>query len=140
MVQDSDVSAVGLAERTIPRIISVDDHITEPPTMFERWLPQKYLDRAPHVERRHIAPTLHGQWGTKAELLGDRDMPPADVWFFGEAHYLHRQGVVIRSDQDGNVGFTRDNVPVTYEEMRPGCYDPKARLADMDLNHVGHQA
>ena len=22
--------------------------------------------------------------------------------------------------------------PITYDEMRPGCYDPKARLADMD--------
>jgi predicted TIM-barrel fold metal-dependent hydrolase len=25
-------------------------------------------------------------------------------------------------------------VPITYDEMRPGCYDPKARLDDMDLN------
>ena len=26
--------------------------------------------------------------------------------------------------------------PITYDEMRPGCYDPKARLDDMDLDHV----
>ena len=26
--------------------------------------------------------------------------------------------------------------PMTYEEMRPGCYDPKARVADNELNHV----
>jgi predicted TIM-barrel fold metal-dependent hydrolase len=26
--------------------------------------------------------------------------------------------------------------PITYDDMRPGCYDPKARLEDMDLNHV----
>ena len=26
--------------------------------------------------------------------------------------------------------------PITYDEMRPGCYDPKARLDDMDLNRV----
>ena len=26
--------------------------------------------------------------------------------------------------------------PITYDEMRPGCYDPKARLEDMDLNWV----
>ena len=26
--------------------------------------------------------------------------------------------------------------PITYDEMRPGCFDPKARLADMDLNWV----
>jgi predicted TIM-barrel fold metal-dependent hydrolase len=26
--------------------------------------------------------------------------------------------------------------PITYDEMRPGCYDPKARVADMELNWV----
>ena len=37
------------------------------------------------------------------------------------------------------VGFDRDDMtlsPITYDEMRPGCYDPKARLDDMDVNHV----
>jgi predicted TIM-barrel fold metal-dependent hydrolase len=26
--------------------------------------------------------------------------------------------------------------PIGFDQMRPGCYDPAARLADMDLNHV----
>ena len=26
--------------------------------------------------------------------------------------------------------------PMTYDEMRPGCYDPKARLEDQEVNHV----
>ena len=26
--------------------------------------------------------------------------------------------------------------PITYDEMRPGCYDPVARLEDMDVNWV----
>jgi len=33
------------------------------------------------------------------------------------------------------AGLPREDVtvsPVTFEEMRPGCYEPKARLADMD--------
>ena len=37
------------------------------------------------------------------------------------------------------AGFDRDEVKVvgiTYDEMRDGCYDPKARLEDMDVNHV----
>ena len=25
---------------------------------------------------------------------------------------------------------------MTYDDMRPGCYDPKARLDDMDVNWV----
>ena len=31
--------------------ISVDDHVVEPPDMFEGRLPQKYADAAPRVER-----------------------------------------------------------------------------------------
>ena len=37
------------------------------------------------------------------------------------------------------VGFDRDDMTlsaITYDEMRPGCYEPKARVDDMDLNHV----
>ena len=33
------------------------------------------------------------------------------------------------------VGFDRDDMtlsPITYDEMRPGCYEPKARVDDMD--------
>ena len=25
---------------------------------------------------------------------------------------------------------------VTYDDIADGCYDPKARLVDMDINHV----
>src|SRR5258708_33741669 len=37
------------------------------------------------------------------------------------------------------VGYPRDEMtmtPITYDDMRPGCYDPKARLADMDVSWV----
>ncbi len=37
------------------------------------------------------------------------------------------------------VGFERDDMtlsPITYDEMRPGCYEPKARVEDMVANHV----
>jgi predicted TIM-barrel fold metal-dependent hydrolase len=37
------------------------------------------------------------------------------------------------------VGFDRDEMtmtPITYDEMRPGCYEPKARVEDMDVNWV----
>ena len=40
------------------------------------------------------------------------------------------------------VGFDRDDVKVTgitYEEMRKGCWDPKARLEDMDANWTDAQ-
>ena len=37
------------------------------------------------------------------------------------------------------VGFAREEMtmsPITYDEMRPGCYEPKARVEDMISNHV----
>ena len=37
------------------------------------------------------------------------------------------------------VGYDRSEVmiaPTTFEEMRPGCYDAKARLEDMDDAHT----
>src|SRR5205814_1879958 len=37
------------------------------------------------------------------------------------------------------AGFDPDEVqvvPITYDEMRPGCFEQRARLADMDLNWV----
>ena len=36
---------------TIPRIISVDDHVVEPPDLWTSRLPAKYQDRCPRVER-----------------------------------------------------------------------------------------
>ena len=42
-------------EASIPKIISVDDHVVEPAHVWERWLPAKYRDRGPRVERRGVA-------------------------------------------------------------------------------------
>ena len=33
-------------------LVSVDDHLVEPPDMFERHVPAKYRDRAPRIEER----------------------------------------------------------------------------------------
>ena len=37
------------------------------------------------------------------------------------------------------VGYPKEEwtlSPITYGDMRPGCYDPKARLEDMDVSWV----
>ena len=37
------------------------------------------------------------------------------------------------------VGFDRGDIElvgITYDEMRRGCFEPQARLADMDLDGV----
>ena len=43
----------------LPKIVSVDDHVVEPAHLFERWLPAKYREAGPHVERRGIGVMRH---------------------------------------------------------------------------------
>jgi predicted TIM-barrel fold metal-dependent hydrolase len=115
----------------LPKIISVDDHVVEPPHTWTTWLPAKYRDRGPRVERRGIGSMRHVGGGVYEQTFDD-DGPKADCWVFENLVYIHKRHVAA-------VGFSRDEMtmtPITYDEMRPGCYDPKARVADMELNWV----
>src|SRR3954465_7204437 len=115
----------------LPKIVSVDDHVVEPPHVWQRWLPAAYRDRGPRVERRGIAGMKHVGGGVYEQTFSD-DGPKADCWLYEDLVYIHKRHVAA-------VGFDRDDMsmsPITYDEMRPGCYDPKARLDDMDMNWV----
>jgi len=118
-------------ERVLPRIISVDDHVVEPAHLWSTWLPAKYRDRGPRSERRGIG-ALSTQGGLKYDVVWDDDGPKADCWFYEDLVYINKRHVAA-------VGFARDNMtmsPITYDEMRPGCYEPKARVEDMEMNWV----
>jgi predicted TIM-barrel fold metal-dependent hydrolase len=114
-----------------PKIVSVDDHVVEPAHLFEKWLPSKLADRGPRVERHGLG-GLKFVGGTRYEYTLTDDGPPCDIWFYEDLMYPHKRHVAA-------VGFDRDDmglVPITYDEMRPGCYEPKARVDDMELNWV----
>ncbi len=114
-----------------PWIISADDHVVEPPHVWERWLPAKHREHGPRVERRGIGSMKHVGGGTYEQTF-DPDGPQADCWLFEDLVYIHKRHVAA-------VGFDRDDMtmsPITYDEMRPGCYEPKARVEDMELNWV----
>ena len=115
----------------LPTIISVDDHVVEPPHVWETWLPERFRDRGPKVERRGIGHMKH-VGGGQYEQTFDPDGPQADCWVYEDLVYIHKRHVAA-------VGFDRDDMtmsPITYDEMRPGCYEPKARVEDMEMNHV----
>jgi predicted TIM-barrel fold metal-dependent hydrolase len=115
----------------IPKIVSVDDHVVEPPHVWDRWLPERFRERGPKVERRGIGAMRH-VGGGEYEQSFDPDGPQADCWIYEDLVYIHKRHVAA-------VGFDRDDMtmsPITYDEMRPGCYEPKARVDDMELNHV----
>ena len=115
----------------LPKIISVDDHIVEPPHLWDTWLPARYRDRGPKAERRGIGDMEHIGGGTYRQTF-DPDGPKADCWVYEDLVYINKRHVAA-------VGFDRDDMtmsPITYDEMRPGCYDPKARVADNEANWV----
>jgi predicted TIM-barrel fold metal-dependent hydrolase len=114
-----------------PKIVSVDDHVVEPPHVWDTWLPAKYRDKGPRVERRGIGTMRHVGGGTYEQTF-DPEGPQADCWVYEDLVYIHKRHVAA-------VGYDRDEMtmtPMTYEEMRPGCYEPKARVDDMELNWV----
>jgi predicted TIM-barrel fold metal-dependent hydrolase len=115
----------------IPKIVSVDDHVVEPSHVWEMWLPSRFKEQAPRIERRGVGPMRH-TGGGNYEITWDEDAPKADCWIFEDLVYVHKRHVAA-------VGFDRDEMtmtPITYDEMRSGCYEPKARIDDMELNHV----
>jgi len=114
-----------------PKIVSVDDHVVEPPHVWEAWLPEKFREAGPRVERRGIGHMKHVGGGTYEQTF-DPEGPQADCWVYEDLVYIHKRHVAA-------VGYSRDEMtmsPMTYDEMRPGCYEPKARVDDMELNWV----
>lgn len=92
-------------------VISVDDHLVEPPGMFEGRLPARLASFAPRLVE---------------------DGEGHQVWEFEGARYT-------QVGMNAVAGRRRETVsaePTRFEDMRPGCYDIDARIADMDINGV----
>jgi predicted TIM-barrel fold metal-dependent hydrolase len=92
-------------------LVSVDDHVVEPPDLFEGRLSAKAADRAPYIER----------------LENGRE-----VWMF-EGAALPNVGLNAVS---GRVPEEYGVDPLAFSEMRPGCYDIHERIRDMNVNGV----
>ncbi|MBD29340.1 MAG: amidohydrolase [Acidimicrobiaceae bacterium] len=114
----------------IPKIISADDHVIEPAHVWQDRMPAKHKELAPKIV---IAPqgemTLNdGVW---LETPGTGNKMAA-WWHFENKRYQIKQMVACPGIPPEEVTMEG----VTYDDIAPGCYDPKARLADMDINHV----
>ena len=88
-------------------LISVDDHIIEPPDLFVNHLDAKYLDRAPKLVRNDEG---------------------SDVWMFGKI-------VMETAALNAVAGRPKEEYglePQGLDEIRPGCYDVDERVKDMN--------
>jgi predicted TIM-barrel fold metal-dependent hydrolase len=92
-------------------LVSVDDHVVEPPDMFEGHIPERLRDRAPKVVRREDG---------------------SDVWVFegNEIPNIGLNAVAGRPKEEYGVE------PTAFDEMRPGCFDVDERVKDMDAGGV----
>jgi predicted TIM-barrel fold metal-dependent hydrolase len=92
-------------------LVSVDDHVVEPPDVFERHLPSKYADAAPKLVRKDSG---------------------IDVWAFQgmELPNIGLNAVAGRPPEE----YAMD--PTSFEQMRSGCYNVHDRIKDMDANGV----
>ena len=90
-------------------LISVDDHLVEPGDMFNDRLPKRFQERAPRIMRQ------------------------AD----GTEPWLYDGVLLPQTGSNAVVGQARDtdmSEPVSFADMRPGCYDVHERIRDMDIN------
>src|SRR5437667_475132 len=93
-------------------LVSIDDHIIEPPDMYQHHVPSKWLDDVPKVVKNEQGVD---QW----VFQGEASSTP-----FGMA---------------ATVGWPREEWgfnPGSFSEMRPGCFDVHARVRDMNVNGV----
>lgn len=118
------------------KIVSVDDHLVEPPDLWTSRLPNHCLEEGPRVERMPaLAVPVFTDEGTERDVLnvgpGDAHVW-CDVWCFEGARYpLHRNAA--------SKAFAPEDVlslPTTYDEIGSGCYEWSPRLDDMDLAGV----
>lgn len=117
----------------LPKIVSVDDHVIEPPGVWRDRLPARYADIGPRVVRAPVKEIsfVGGKFTAIPGGLGDPG-EAVDWWFYED---LRRPLVTV----DSAVGHDRDELGmrgVTYEWMRPGSYQLDARLEDMDANWI----
>jgi predicted TIM-barrel fold metal-dependent hydrolase len=92
-------------------VISADDHIVEPPHVFEGRVPAALADRAPRI--------IEKDDGTQTWVYDGTELP--NVGF---------NAVVGRPVDEWRMEPTR------FDEMRRGAWDIHHRIADMDLNGI----
>ncbi|HMC40753.1 MAG TPA: amidohydrolase family protein [Acidimicrobiales bacterium] len=95
----------------ISGIISVDDHLIEPPDLFEGRMPAHLVERAPKI----------------VEFEN------------GQQAWVYEDQLFANVGLNAVAGRPRDEwsmEPARFDEMRPGCFDIHERIKDMDAGGI----
>src|SRR3977135_3983205 len=88
--------------------------------------------RGPRIVRRGIRDIDYVGTASYVEHFDDDSPTKVDCWLYEDLVYTHKRMVAA-------AGYPKEEqtlTPITYDDTRPGAYDPKARLADMDVSWV----
>src|SRR5437588_10254058 len=96
-------------------VISLDDHIIEPPGIFDGRLPKDFADRTPKLVETDAEAAWH---------VPGIDRPIA------------MSGLSSAAGQKETEVSPKSK---TFDSMRRGCYDPSERIKDMDVDGVDAQ-
>ncbi|MGH3595480.1 MAG: amidohydrolase family protein, partial [Mycobacterium sp.] len=92
-------------------LVSVDDHVVEPPNVFEDRLPAKYVELAPQFITN---PDGTNVWQYNGETVGN----------------VALNAVAGRPKEEYGIE------PTSFAQLRPGTYDHNERVKDMSANGV----
>ena len=92
-------------------LVSVDDHVIEPPTIFDQHIAEKFRDRAPRVQT---------------------DPDGAEYWQFEDERAAYMGLNAVAGCPPDEYGLN----PTRYDQMRRGCWDVDERVRDMSANGV----
>jgi predicted TIM-barrel fold metal-dependent hydrolase len=92
-------------------LVSVDDHVVEPPHLFDGRLAARFEDRAPRLIRKDD--------GTDVWTYDGREIPNIGL-----------NAVAGRPPEEYGME------PTSFDELRAGCYDIDERVRDMNVNGV----
>ena len=114
----------------LPRIISVDDHVLEPPSLWLDRLPAQYHDRAPRVQRSVGRMDFINGALAFTEDTGPGSAP-MDLWLYDDLTWAIPRGMAQVNHLEELSARS-----ITYDEMIPACFEQTARLEAMDVNHT----
>ncbi|HEX5587498.1 MAG TPA: amidohydrolase family protein [Acidimicrobiia bacterium] len=96
------------------QVVSVDDHVIEHPNVWQDRLADKYKELGP----KNV-----------------RDDEGRDIWMYEGRPYYNGGLNAVAGKPREQYGLD----PTRYDEMLPGCYDPAARVKDMDVDGIHAQ-
>ena len=119
-----------LGPRELPRLISLDDHVIEPPNVWASRLPARFRDVGPRVEELPEG---------EVALEGGRFRERPGTAGRAVSYWRYEDLFMSVKRLSTAVGFPDDAVTlggVSYDEIRPGCWQVGPRIEDMDANWV----